>query len=379
MSVRVFRGLSALALVWGLVAPVAAQGVPQAGYLENGTSLVSFYDEDPAAPAPIPDTGAAPAPAAAADPLSAGCSTCGGGDSGACGCDLGCDTACPNWTVSAGAVFLQREAGGSVFLQTPGTTFSAPSVGFQAGGRVSLIKHRECGLDYEFAYLGFGSSAGFDFLSGNLRGAGVVPAGSQIQFATPLAIGANGILLSGLQSNVNSLEFNVRENVNEYLTLLAGFRWINLNERFSYLFTIPPLAAIVGSTQADNNLLGFQLGADGVLYDMGRFRLDGIAKAGIYGNLAQNQSALIGLPIPGPLAFQHNTTSVAFEADARLGGTYFVTDRFSVRGGYQVLWLEGVALAAKQINVSNWNTLRGVSTSGSPFYHGAYVEAGLTW
>jgi hypothetical protein len=211
-----------------------------------------------------------------------------------------------------------------------------------------------------------------------LCGVHEVPAGSQIQFRTPLLLGGSGILLSGLQSNFNSIEVNVREDVNEYVSLLAGFRWINLNERFSYLFSIP-LTSIVGSTQADNNLLGFQIGADGVLYDLGRFRFDGIAKAGIYGNLAQNQSALVGVPFPGALAFTHDTTDLAFEADARLGGTYFVTDRFAVRGGYQVLWLEGVALAAKQIAVTDWDDLRGVSTSGSPFYHGAYFEAMLTW
>jgi hypothetical protein len=377
MSVRLFHGLSTLTLVGCLAAQsVSAQGIPQAGYPGQGASLVSFYDEDPAAPAPIPDTGGAPASEAHAAP--SGCSTCGG-SYGDCRCDLGCDSGCPNWTVSAGAVFLQREAGGAVFLQTPGTTFSAPDVGFQAGARVSLVKHRECGLDYEFAYMGFGSSAGFDFTAGSLNGVQQVPNGSQIEFQTPLLIGADAILLSGLQSNFNSIEVNVRENVTEYLTLLAGFRWINLNERFSYLFTIPPLASIVGSTQADNNLLGFQVGADGVLYDMGRFRFDGIAKAGIYGNLAQNQSAIVGIPVPGALAFSHDTTDLAFEADARIGGTYFLTDRFAVRGGYQVMWLEGVALAAEQIAVTDWGNLRGVDTSGSPFYHGAYVEAMLTW
>lgn len=376
MSVRLFRALSALALVWGLVAPAGAQGIPQAGYPGQGASLVSFYDEDPAAPAPIPDGGPAPAPAPQAG-LAAGCNTCGA-DSGACGCDLGCDTCGPAWSVSAGAVFLQREAGGAVFLNTPGTTFNVPDLNFQAGGRVSLIKHRECGHDFEFAYTGFGSQTGFNFTSGGLLGGAVVPNGSQIQFLNPLAITADGILISNLQSNFNSIEVNVREDVNDYLTLLAGFRWINLNEQFNYLFTIP-LAGIIGSTQADNNLLGFQIGADGVLYDMGRFRLDGIAKAGIYGNLAENQSALLALPIPGALAFSHNTTTVAFEADARIGGTYFLTDRFAVRGGYQVMWLEGVALAANQIPVTDWDNLRGVDTDGSPFYHGAYVEAMLTW
>jgi hypothetical protein len=276
-------------------------------------------------------------------------------------------------------VFLIREAGGSgPFLNTPNSSIGTGGSDFQPGGRVALIKHRDAAFDYEIAYLGFGSNSGFDFASGNLRGSGVAPAGSEIAFATPVALNGSGIYLSHLQSSFNSLEFNVRENVSDYLTILAGFRWINLNERFGFLLA-SPTDAIAGVTEATNNLLGFQVGADGVLYDMGRFQIDGIAKAGIYGNLADNQTAVIGVPNPGFIAFTDDTTDVAFEADVRLGGTYWLGERFAVRGGYQLIWLEGVALAADQIAAVDLNNRWGLDTSGSPFWHGAYVEAMLTW
>ena len=41
-----------------------------------------------------------------------------------------------------------------------------------------------------------------------------------------------------------------------------------------------------------NNLYGFQVGGDGKLFERGRFSLDGLIKAGVYGNNAAETTAV---------------------------------------------------------------------------------------
>lgn len=53
-----------------------------------------------------------------------------------------------------------------------------------------------------------------------------------------------------------------------------------------------------------------------------------------------------------------------------------ISDHLAGRIGYQVMWLEGVALPPAQIALSNVSTRAvGVSADGGVFYHGA--NAGL--
>ncbi len=72
------------------------------------------------------------------------------------------------------------------------------------------------------------------------------------------------------------------------------------------------------------------------------------------------------------------TDHAAFVGSLALTGKYAITANLSARAGYQLLWIDGVALAPDQIAVSNPDIVPAhsyatVSTSGSPFYHGAFV------
>jgi hypothetical protein len=48
----------------------------------------------------------------------------------------------------------------------------------------------------------------------------------------------------------------------------------------------------------------------------------------------------------------------------------------SVRAGYQLLYVNGVAIAADQVTATDFVTSSGIDTHGSAFFHGA--TAGVT-
>ncbi len=55
-------------------------------------------------------------------------------------------------------------------------------------------------------------------------------------------------------------------------------------------------------------------------------------------------------------------------------GLYQLNDYWWVRGGYQLLWIEGAALASDQVAVSDpFHGHAAIDTNGSPFFHGAII------
>jgi hypothetical protein len=61
-------------------------------------------------------------------------------------------------------------------------------------------------------------------------------------------------------------------------------------------------------------------------------------------------------------------------------GTFQLTDHLAMRCGYEVIWLDGAALAPRQIPVTNLGTgVASVDTSGNLVYHGASAGLELRW
>ena len=70
-------------------------------------------------------------------------------------------------------------------------------------------------------------------------------------------------------------------------------------------------------------------------------------------------------------AAEANDTS--FVGDLQVAATYHVTERLSARGGYQALWVSGVALAPNQVAVSDpFTGAAAVDADSSVFYHGLF-------
>jgi hypothetical protein len=167
---------------------------------------------------------------------------------------------------------------------------------------------------------------------------------------------------------------------------LAGFRYISYRER---------LAAFVAGDanfqngtiiefRPNNDLYGLQIGAEGVLWQpTERFRVEGVLKAGVYANAASSWLGATAVGSGGAGDEGPNTWRVdhtAFAGDLNFVGVYQLSPHWALRGGYQMLWLSGVALGSEQLHDLNFSIGQvGVNVTHGVFFHGALAGLEATW
>ena len=255
--------------------------------------------------------------------------------------------------------------------------------GFAAGPRLGLIRHGECGCDWEFSFFqidGWSSTRSIAPDGGMLPNWLVFTAPGDFVQTTDYP---DQSMTWAYASRLYNAELNLRWDLCARLTMLAGFRWVSLWEDLTG--TLPPERAVpFWDTDTRNNLYGFQIGADGKLFQRGRFSIDGLVKAGIFDNNAQEST---GVSIYRTVYWESASTNrAAFLGELGLRCKYQLTERLSLKAGYEAMWLQGVALAPAQIN----NTLShgtpitdvyvqalGIDSSSGVFFHGA--TAGLEY
>ncbi|TWT99204.1 hypothetical protein Pla108_01390 [Botrimarina colliarenosi] len=192
-------------------------------------------------------------------------------------------------------------------------------------------------------------------------------------------------------SSLHSLEVNFQRLTDGYLKPFAGVRYLSLDEsvadtnrQFTNVILGDPVdvgdtlsSAIAQQRQLaeiENNLIGFQ---SGLRLDMWRptrrLHLSGFVSAGVYCNIldrnrvSQDSISIttkerVDVPATGttPATTQVNTTTnsldttsvtaadgtrIAFTGEAALAATWKLSSTTALRGGYQVLFLDGIELA----------------------------------
>ncbi len=111
--------------------------------------------------------------------------------------------------------------------------------------------------------------------------------------------------------------------------------------------------------------------AQGLLWCNELFQLDVIGKAGIYGNDADHHASVTTGVATVNASGSDNPT--AFVGEIGIQGSTLLTANLSLRGGYRLLWVDGVALASDQLAATDFFTSSGIDGSGDVFYQGAYV------
>jgi hypothetical protein len=162
---------------------------------------------------------------------------------------------------------------------------------------------------------------------------------------------------------------------------LSGWRYLNFNEDFSISSFDDAEGTTVYAVDADNHLFGGQIG---VRYRQcrGRWSWESTGKAGLFVNyMEQSQAPIIDFP-----AFmfrdgqEGDDTRLAFVGDLNLTGIYQLTRVWGLRFGYNLIWLEGVALAPDQLDFTNAaNSGREVRDGGGVLLHGFNVGGEARW
>jgi len=295
-----------------------------------------------------------------------------------CCCDLDCRTdCCPLWTVAADAIFLRRSAQAQTLLTdlAGAELLNATDLTFvdRMGVRFEAIRHlQQSDLDIDVVYFGVD---GWDSRAFN-GGLAVLQAD---RFGGPLVSTA----AFTYKSQLHSTEINLCQRVTPWLTPLAGFRWVeehDLYEVTGATFATP----YTYTSNADNHLYGFQMGAKILFFERpeGRLRVDGLVKGGIYANAADDSVVFNNAGGPfGVLTASDKRDHAAFVGDIGLNLAYRLSESVALRAGYQLLFLQGVALAPNQIPTTD--LIGGGPSFTNPFcgvfYHGVQMGLEVTW
>jgi len=273
------------------------------------------------------------------------------------------------WEIGAGAVFLNRDASYSgAFIvdngHNPVMGGSAVATGFHSGINIDVT--RNCTETYGINARFFGID------DWTVNDSATTTNGAWIYGVNGPGDASITTINSTFGSDLYSAELNLVHRYNDWINLLAGFRWLSIDESFHADLLAGPSPYSDYDGFVKNDLYGLQGGADVRLFDHGGpFTLDGIFKAGIYGNDIRYD----GVYENGVTAqIVNSTTKAAFVGEIGITATVLLTDCVSLSAGYQLLWVDNIALLGEQLAAVNWTTQSGGSTDGNAFYHGAVVN-----
>lgn len=280
----------------------------------------------------------------------------------------GCACGDSQWSAAANALFLFRNDPASSVLafntNNPNERLDASDFNFGMHTGYELALQRRVGSNgsVELSYFGL------DHWRSTFDGQTTPNELLQFNAAVPVYAASGTGVTADYGSKLHSAEFNVGRYYGEFIRLLTGFRYLELDERGSAsLLNAQVPFSYVDTTR--NRLYGGQLGAQGWLICRDRFSLDVVGKAGIYSNAAaQDSSVTTGV---ATLNANGRGNRTAFVGEIGTNGAWCLTDHLSLRGGYRLLWIDGVALASDQLASTDFFTGTGFNGSGNAFYHGA--------
>ena len=300
-----------------------------------------------------------------------------------CGCDDAsfgydsgcCGSCCSRATVRIGAVFMQRGTPDNIPLVTANGGAGATilnandfSFDFEPGVDATFIYH-DCsetwGIEARYLWISeWSSTRNFT----GLTGAGIN--------TNPFTNIGGTTLNATYESKLQGFEINLRRRCcSDCVTLLAGFRYVDLDERLDLLFDGPSLSYWMTM----NDMYGFQLGGEAVLYEhCCGLRIEGVGKAGIYGNNAKVGTRVEPIEVQ-PISQRSGMDHAAFLGELGLSASYPISCCWRVRAGYHALWIDGVLLAANQVPVTNNVAVTQSFAYSNVFYHGASVMLEATW
>ncbi|HTU27428.1 MAG TPA: BBP7 family outer membrane beta-barrel protein [Pirellulales bacterium] len=212
----------------------------------------------------------------------------------------------------------------------------------------------------EFTYWGLIDSRSVFTVNGN----GNLNLPGDVAFVATDFFAANQVNVS-YNGRANSGEFNVLRNTGSSpLSWLYGFRYFNLNEHLG-IASQGLLGTANYNVMTRNNMFGIQGGARWIrTYKC--LAMEATFKGGVVENATEQTQTITdsGVPFVVRPTISEKGANTSFLAEANLNAIYRLGEHWAIRGGYTILWLDGLALAANQLDYTY------TTTSGTGLNHG---------
>jgi len=129
-----------------------------------------------------------------------------------------------------------------------------------------------------------------------------------------------------------------------------------------------------------NDLYGGQLGARWRCCH-GGWSWEATGKGGLYGNSEGEKQTVVDFPnFPLRPLTSGSGSTLSFVGELNLSGIYQLNDVWGIRAGYNVMWIEGVALAPDQLDFSFTSTSGSqIQRNGGIFLHGVNIGLEARW
>jgi hypothetical protein len=161
----------------------------------------------------------------------------------------------------------------------------------------------------------------------------------------------------------------------------GGFRFLALDEDFSLTAVDSEEGTSVYRVETRNHLWGAQVGARVRRCCCG-WSWEATGKLGLFANHAeQSQDPIIDfLDVERRSAQSGSDSELAFVGDFNLSAIYHLTTTLGIRVGYNLLWIDGVALAPDQLDFTNQpNSGTNLVGGGAIVVHGVNVGLEGRW
>lgn len=295
------------------------------------------------------------------------------------------------WKFRTDALILWRYAPASRPLIISGDRLGTPLLDADqlqstatGGVRGTLLRIDGCtGNAWEASYL----------FAGNFTAQRTLPyqAGFPYALAPPGIYGNNESVpfdsgTMSLLAQLQGAEFNRHLALGPNLRWLAGFRWLQWQERFSLVDTLDDGTYWLEDryrTDCHNNLYGGQIGFDSRLLTLGSLRVDSVVKAGAYYNAGWQSSSytLIDFNTPensgvASVTVAESPAACSFVGEVGMTGALPITENIDFRFGYLGLWLTGLVQPTQQL--SGQQVTPGLASVGTINAKGGTFVQGVT-
>lgn len=218
-----------------------------------------------------------------------------------------------------------------------------------------------------------------------------VSAPGELSLPGPLASDISGFsganhFTAGYAATIQNAEANYLHRIGaSNFQLLMGFRYLGFNEKLNLQAQSAHASNNYG-INVRNQMFGLQCGSR-YLVQFWRIGIEGIGKAGLYGNDALQRTHIgPGSEATNWLLVDKTGGNLAFIGELGLNGMAQISNWLYIRGGYNLFWLQGVARAADQLALTtSAGATDGSAHAGSlvhnrgAFLHGASVGLEVRW